>query len=157
MLMEEPTVEMFEEWKKTWNEYKNKLKPNKKSATEVVEYLKQKYIVVESVESELKQIVIDNITMNTYFSEKIPKGKSLKTQVFYIENINNGKILYDNQDEIFKGNKITVGIEFATSFFMVEGSSYLHDELIAFQGLDEKDLTNYFLVAEYISSFKKIY
>lgn len=33
----------------------------------------------------------------------------------------------------------------------VEGSSYLYNELIAFSGLDEQDIKNYFLVAQYIN------
>ena len=60
------------------------------------------------------------------------------------------KKLYDIQDNIFKGNKIFVGIELNTSYIFVEGSSYLYDDLIAFTGLDDKDITNYFLVAQYI-------
>ncbi len=38
---------------------------------------------------------------------------------------------------------------------MVEGSSELWNELFAFRGLDEEDLKNYYLVAEYISCLKQ--
>ena len=38
---------------------------------------------------------------------------------------------------------------------MVEGSSQLWDELFAFRGLDDDDLTDFYLVAEYISCLKK--
>lgn len=37
----------------------------------------------------------------------------------------------------------------------VEGSSYLYNELIAFSGLDEQDIKNYFLVAQYIKCKEK--
>ena len=75
----------------------------------------------------------------------------LKSRGFYIENSGAGKILYEKQDEIFQGIKIIVGIEYETNFFMVEGSSLLYDELTAFHGLDERELLNYFIVAQYIS------
>jgi len=38
---------------------------------------------------------------------------------------------------------------------MVEGSSMLWDELCAFQGLDAKDIENYYCVAQYISCLKR--
>ncbi len=46
-------------------------------------------------------------------------------------------------------------IELNTSYIFVEGSSYLYDELMAFTGLDDKDITNYFLVAQYIKCKEK--
>ena len=63
--------------------------------------------------------------------------------------------IYEKQDKIFAGSKIIVGIEYETNFFLVEGSSFLYDELTAFHGLNEKELSNYFLVAQYISCLSK--
>lgn len=82
-------------------------------------------------------------------------GVEPSVATFVIENKENGEILYENQDELFKGNNILVGIELESGFFYVEGSSLLWDELYAFQGLDEKDIQNYFCVSEYISCLKK--
>ena len=80
-------------------------------------------------------------------------------RIGYLEqSINTDKLdksLYEKQDNIFKGIKIIVGIELHTSYIFVEGSSYLYDELMAFTGLDDKDLTNYFLVAQYIKCKEK--
>lgn len=45
--------------------------------------------------------------------------------------------------------------ELNTSYVYVEGSSYLYDELMVFTGLDGKDITNYFLVAQYIKCKEK--
>ena len=62
--------------------------------------------------------------------------------------VKNGKLLYEKQDNIFKGEDIFVGIEMETGFIHVEGSSLLWDELFAFRGLDTDDLKNIYLVAE---------
>ncbi|MEN6609365.1 MAG: hypothetical protein ABFC24_00850 [Methanoregulaceae archaeon] len=73
---------------------------------------------------------------------------------FFIEGTGAGKHLYENQNDPFKGNNIIVGLELETAFFMVEGSSQLWDELFAFRGLDEEDLNNFYLVAEYVACLK---
>ncbi|GKX66729.1 hypothetical protein [Inconstantimicrobium mannanitabidum] len=156
MLMQQPTLEMVERWKDVWREYKDKLLPNRKSGIEVVEYLKNKYILKELNDDNAKQVVIDNLLYNKSLADKLPMGVETSVFTFVIENKDNGKFLYENQDEIFKGNNIFVGIELKSGFFCVEGSSLLWDELYAFRGLDEKDIRNYFCVAEYISCVKKI-
>lgn len=155
MLMQEPTPEMVERWKEVWIEYRDKLLPNRKYGKEVVEYLKNKYLMEELNDDNLKQVVIDNLLYNKPFTEKLPMGVEPSVVTFVIENKDNGKFLYENQDEIFKGNNVFVGVELGSGFFCVEGSSLLWDELYAFQGLDEKDIQNYFCVAEYISCLKK--
>lgn len=154
MLMQEATSEMVESWKTIYNEYKEKLYPNKKTALEIIEYLKQKYPLMEQTEEEIKQVVVDNVILNES-NHKLHNGKLLTVKVFYIENIGLGNSLYKKQDDVFKGCKIIVGVELETAFFMVEGSSLLWDELFAFRGLDEDDLSNFYLVAEYITCLKK--
>jgi len=155
MLMQEPTPEMVERWKKVWIEYKDKLLPNRKSGKEVVEYLKNKYLMEALNDDNAKQVVINNILYNKPLADKLPMGVEPLVATFFIENKDNGKFLYENQDEIFKGNNVFVGVELESGFFCVEGSSLLWDELYAFQGLDEKDIQNYFCVAEYMSCLKK--
>jgi hypothetical protein len=56
---------------------------------------------------------------------------------------------------MFRGRAIIVAVELHSAYFMVEGSSLLWDELFAFRGLDEEDLANYYLVAEYIGCLKR--
>ncbi len=66
--------------------------------------------------------------------------------------------MYDIQDDIFRYNKILVGIELNSSYIFVDGSSYLYnlyDELIYFSGLDEEDIKNYFLSAQYVQYREK--
>lgn len=155
MLMQKPTPEMIESWKAVWNEYKDKLLPNRKSGKEVVKYLKNKYLLEELHDDNAKQVVINNVLYNTCCSDKLRRGVEPSAVTFILENKDRGKFLYENQDEIFKGNSIFIGVELESGFFCVEGSSLLWEELYAFQGLDEKDIQNYFCVAEYISCLKK--
>lgn len=48
-----------------------------------------------------------------------------------------------------------IGMESETGFVYVEGSKELSDEITAFQGLDLEELTNFYLVANYVRCLKK--
>ena len=150
MLMQEPTEELIKEWQDIYNKNKDKLKPNKKEGLEIIEYLKENYSVIEIESSKFEKIVYDNIVLNEFSNQKLC-GENPIIRLFEVTD----KKLYEKQDNVFKGIKIIVGIELRTSFIYVEGSSYLYDELVAFTGLDNKDLTNYFLVAQYIKCKEK--
>ena len=150
MLMQKPTEEMIKEWQEIYNKCKDNIKPNKKDSLEIIEYLKEKYSVVEVENTELEKVVYDNIVLNEYSNQKLC-GKNPIIRLFEVTD----KSLYEKQDNIFKGIKIIVGIELHTSYIFVEGSSYLYDELMAFTGLDDKDITNYFLVSQYIKCKEK--
>ena len=155
MLMQEATPEMFEAWKVTWNEYKDRLLPNRKSGAEIVAYLSDKYLLTEIHDDEALQVVTENVLNNEPFAEKIPVGNTPSPVTFFVKNTGKGKILFENQDEVFKENKIFVGVDLTSGFFCVEGSSMLWDELCAFRGLDEKDIQNPYCVAEYISCLRR--
>ncbi|MDE6023852.1 MAG: hypothetical protein K2G45_00165, partial [Lachnospiraceae bacterium] len=117
---------------------------------EIIEHLKENYSVVEVENPVLEKVVYDNIVLNEYSNQKLC-GKNPIIRLFEVTDKN----LYEKQDAIFKGIKIIVGIELNTSYIFVEGSSYLYDELMVFAGLDDKDITNYFLVAQYIKCKEK--
>lgn len=151
MLMQEPTEDMIKEWKEIYFQYKDKIKPNKKDGMEIVEYLKKYYDIKELQNQELENIVADNIKNNEFNSCKL-KGENPIIKIYKINNIGKGKELYDVQDNVFKGITIIVGIELKTSYIFVEGSSYLYDELTTYAGLDEYDIKNYFLVAQYVKN-----
>jgi hypothetical protein len=155
--MQEATPEMIERWKAIWAEFKPRLKPNRKPASDLITYLVSKYPVKEVADEKLKQVVIDNLLSNKCLAEKLPAGKHPVAVCFYIEDTGPGKLLYAGQDKIFSGLTIFVGVELETGFFLVEGSSELWDELFAYQGLDEKDLDNFYLVAEYIACLRKFH
>ncbi len=54
-----------------------------------------------------------------------------------------------------KDSSVLVGIDLVTGFFHIEGKDInrvaeIYDDLFLFRGLDETDIKNYFLVAQYI-------
>lgn len=156
MLMREPTPEMLKEWKAVWQEYKDLLKPNRKSGQELLDYLSRKYVITEIQDKEAAEAVCLNVTMNKPRSEKLPVGAAPQPKTYFVENRGNGCALYKNMDEIYKDvTRIFVGIDRTSGYYMVEGSSMLWDELCAFQGLDPADIQNYYCVAEYIACLKK--
>ena len=55
MLMQKCSKEMIEAWKAVYAEYKTQLRPNKKTASEVIEYLKQKYPLAEPTDGKWKR------------------------------------------------------------------------------------------------------
>lgn len=154
MLMSEPTSEMLEQWKKDFEEYKDKLTVNRKSASEVIEYLLTNYPVKEVTNEHWEKLIIEDINANSFSIEKIPEGAQLSAKVFEILNQGNGTYLYENQDSIFEGCTIYVGIELCSAIVHIEGSSLLHDELFVYQGLDAYDIKNPFLVSEYVNLSK---
>ncbi|MCL2368700.1 MAG: hypothetical protein FWC72_06860 [Oscillospiraceae bacterium] len=155
MLRQEPTPEMIAEWKIVWQTYKDKLRPNRKSGADIVTYLTDNYPLRELHDKSATQVIIDNVVLNAYSAEKIPNGMVPSAVTFFVENIAAGKKLYDEPDELRGGSAIFVGVELASGYYHVEGSSLLWDELCAFQGLDETDIENFFCVAQYIEAIKQ--
>ncbi len=153
--MQEPSPEMVQTWKETFDTYRSRLSPNSKTGLEIVSYLTHEYQVSELMDDAKTQVVTDNILQNECIALKLPDGRSPDPKVFLIENTGRGAYLYENQDEVFSGIEIIAGIDLETGYFLVEGSSLLWDELFAFRGLDSEDLKNYYLVAEYIACAEK--
>lgn len=159
MLLSEPSKEKIEEWQLIWKEYKDKIIPNRKTGEELADYLTKKYstVRVNSVNGmDISEMITLEITDNDFLSWKLPVGKKPEAVAFIIENKGEGKKLYNEQDEMFKGLEIFFVVDLITGCFHVEGSSALYDELKAVQGLDEMDLQNFFAVAEYVECRKKL-
>ncbi|MCC0653974.1 hypothetical protein [Clostridioides sp. ES-S-0001-03] len=152
---QEVSQQKVREWKAVYEKYRSTLNVNAKSILELVEYLKQKYTLKEEASEEFKNVVINNIKLNKPFSKKIPSNKELKPIVFTIQNEGKAKTLYENQEEVYSGCSIVVGMEFETGCVFVEGSSELADEITTFKGLDEDDINNYYLLANYVRCIKK--
>ena len=148
MLMQPATEDMLRQWKETQRKYRSKLSPNRKTGEEVAAYLCREYETEETMEKRYRDAVVGNVLENGYSSEKLPQGAEPKVRVFHILREGKGEELYREQDAIFSGLEIYVGIELETGYLQVEGSSALYDELFFFRGLDERDLENCFLVAQ---------
>ncbi len=161
MITQKVTPKMLAEWKKIYEQYKNILVPNRKSGAELLHYLQSNYSLTEITDEKVLRVISENICMNQFYAEKLPDGQQPIPKAFYLEDIGNGHKFYtpENQDSSdLWGDEITkifVGIDLCGGFYMVEGSTMLWDELLAFQGLDEKDLTKFVIVAEYINALKR--
>lgn len=161
MITTEPTREMFEEWKAVWKQYKDLLRPNRKSGAELLTYLQSNYPLTEIFDKKALDVISENVALNDHLAEKLPVGQSPVPRAFFLENTGNGRRFYlaENRDcPDLWGSDITrifVGVDLSSGFYTVEGSTLLWDELCAFQGVDERDLQNYVITAQYISALKR--
>ncbi len=155
MLTRKVTPELVTTWKETAKTFRPLLQANKKTGPEILAYLTGKYPVREFTTDTLRDVVEDNILSNECHARKMPAGKTPEVYGFVIENTGTGKHLYETQDELFRGRAIIGGVELHSGYFMVEGSSLLWDELCAFRGLDEDDLENFYMVAEYVGCLRR--
>ena len=156
MLTQPATPELVAAWKKTWAEQHGRLAPNRKSGAEVLAHLAAGYPLRETRDEAHLGVVRDSVLANGFLREKLPAGAEPLPRAFFVANEGAGAALYAHQDEVFRGIDIFVGIDCASGFVHVEGSSRLFDELVAFQGLDERDIENYFLVAQYVDCLERM-
>ncbi|MDO5294855.1 MAG: hypothetical protein Q4F05_19140 [bacterium] len=133
MVMKKVTPDMIKEWKRIYEENRNLLLPNRKSGIELERYLKTHYVITPIIDREADKVVLENIIENEIFRDKLPKGVMPNPVTYYVGE-----------------SKVFVGIDLVTGYFYVEGSEKIHDELFAYRGLDDKELDNYYLVAEYV-------
>ncbi len=149
------TPELVTQWKHTYSDYRERLHPNRKSGDELLAALKERYPLRELSGEVAKKVVCDSVLSNDVLREQLPDGMHPKPACFIVKRTGTGMKLYDQQDACFAGIDIFVGIDLASGWFCVEGSSLLWDELYAFRGLNEKDLENFYSVAEYVSCLKR--
>lgn len=136
MLTKEPTQEQIYEWQRIFESYRSSMNPNRKTGSEIDSYFRSKYLYQVYDNPEFKRIVAFNIVQNEYSNSKLPNGAK----------------------PIIKGYKIgdvIVGIDLVSGEFYVESEDIdksvpVYDDLFVYRGLDEEDLKNCFLVAEYV-------
>lgn len=136
MLTIEPTLEMLAEWKRIFETHHSEMKPNRKSGAEVDQYFREKYVYQIFNDAVFQKVVALNITENEFYRNKLPKD--------VLPNI-----------QSYKTGNVLVGIDLYTGEFHIESENIeevvpIHDDLFAYRGLDEEDLKNIFLVAEYV-------
>lgn len=161
MITQKPTLEMLIEWKNTFEQYKDLLRPNRKSGADLLKYLQSNYFLTEITDQKVLTVISENVSRNKVYAEKLPTGQLPLPKAFYLEDMGSGHKFYLSQNkdspDLWGGEitRIFVGVDLSSGFYMVEGSTMLWDELCAFQGVDEKDLENYVVVAGYISALKR--
>lgn len=142
MITSEPTAEMIQEWKQVYEVNHKQLKPNRISGREVDKYFRSKYSPALYYSPEFKKVVEYNIITNEHSREKLPTGVLPQIATYTLD-----------------GNTVLVGIDLITGYFHVESENTekmaaIYDDLFVIRGLDEKDLENFFLVAQYIQCSK---
>lgn len=155
MLTQPPTQEMIEHWKAVWRQYRGRLTPNRKSGQELLDYLCARYPLTEIDDPEAYEVVRQNVLQNEHLAQKLPVDTKPIPRAFFVEDTGKGHELFACRESLWTGDKIFVGIDLASGWYLVEGSCVLRDELCAFQGVDETDLENFYLVAEYISCLER--
>lgn len=143
------------EWRKTHMQFKDKLRPNRKSGKEVLEFLQNKYILDEINEQKAFNAVYETVLKNDFQKQKLPSNSQPEPKTFILKNEGNGKIIYDNQENIWENSPVFIGIDLSSGYVLIEGSCLLYDEIYAFQGIDKFDIENCVRVAEYIDCIKR--
>ena len=136
MLTEEPTPELVKEWKRIFETYHTSMLPNRKTGSEVDSYFRSKYPCQVYDNTEFKKVVEFNIVENEHSRNKLPNEEKPYIKSYSIDDV-------------------LVGIDLVSGEFHVESEDInksipIYDDLFVYRGLDEEDLKNYFLVAEYI-------
>lgn len=136
MITERPTEAMILEWKRIYETYHAQLHPNRKSGVQVDAYFRAKYphIAVEDAvwASGAAQCVLEN----AHSCEKLPEGTRPDIRCY-------------------RTGAALVSIDLVTGEFFVECEDIpkavpIYDDLFVYRGMDEQDLGNYVLTAEYL-------
>lgn len=141
MQMTKPTKKMIKEWKKIYTENRSVMKPNRKNGVEVNEYFCKKYDYIEIHDKKFEDVVVNNILLNDHNKAKL-KGNNIPLVKTYMV------------------KDVYVGIDIQSGFFHIESENMelaeqIYDDMFLFRGLDENDLDNFFLVAEYVQITNK--
>ncbi len=147
--------EKLREWREIHKQYKGKLTPNRKSGKEVLEYLLNKYLLDEFNEEKGARAVSETVLNNEFQKQKLPQNSQPEPKTYILRNEGNGKFIYDNQEDIWEGCPIFIGIDLSSGYVQIEGSCLLYDEIYAFQGIDKYDIENCVRVADYMDCLKK--
>ncbi len=136
MITSEVTPETLEEWKRISGLHRFKLSPNRKKGIEVDDYFRNKYTYQRFDSPRFKNVVEHNIVENEHSRRKLPKR--MKPDI-----------------HTYRVGDVLVGIDTVSGEFCVECEDIekvipVYDDLFVYRGLDEDDLKNYVLVAEYV-------
>lgn len=136
MITSEVTSGMLEEWKRIFDLHRSKLSPNRKKGIEVDDYFRNKYTYQRFDFPRFKNVVEHNIVENEHSRRKLPKR--MKPDI-----------------HTYRVGDVLVGIDTVSGEFCVECEDIekvipVYDDLFVYRGLDEDDLKNYVLVAEYV-------
>lgn len=136
MLTTEVIPELVEGWKRIFEANRLSLHPNRKTGKEIDDYFRKKYHYQTFDNEEFRKIVAYNIMENEHSRRKLPQGTRPNPQCYC-------------KDGVLVGIDLLSG-EFHVECEDINKAAAVYDDLFLYRGLDEEDLKNYFLVAEYI-------
>ncbi|NLI54847.1 MAG: hypothetical protein GX417_11115 [Clostridiales bacterium] len=155
MLTHQSTNADLARWKEEYATYKDRLRPNRISGAALPSYLESRYPLLPVDGAQANRVVCANILENECFRRELPPDTQPSPVCRIIAHEGAGEALYRDQDDVFAGCDILVGIDLTSGYFLVEGSSLLWDELFARRGLNETDLKNFYSVAEYVACLRR--
>ena len=155
MILAPVSQEKLNEWREIHKRFKDKLTENRKSGSDVLEYLKSKYLLEELTDQKSLSVVSENVLNNAFYKQKLPENSQPEPKTFVLKNEANGKTVYDNREDIWEGCPVFIGVDLISGYIHIEGSCLLYDEIFAFQGIDRYDLENFVRVGEYIECIKR--
>lgn len=140
MLTVEPTPEMTAEWKRVFEAHHAAMQPNRKSGAEVDAYFRAHYPWKPYNSADFCEMAAAEILENDYLRGKLREGTAPEIHSYMADGV-------------------LVGIDVNSGEFHIESEEIdkvipIHDDLFVFRGLDEEDLNNFFLVAEYVKLTK---
>ena len=137
MLTTEPTQEMVVKWKDMFEKHRFSMSANRKTGNELDAYFRNKYSFQTLEDTKFKRIVELNITENEYSKSKLPDGTQPIIHSYRV-------------GDVFVGID-TVSGEFHVECTDIQKAELIYDDLFVYRGLDEKDLENFFLTAQYLT------
>ncbi|MEG0526987.1 MAG: hypothetical protein RR531_05670 [Longicatena sp.] len=150
MFMRPATKEDVQSWKEIFEQYHRLITPSRKSAREMIAYLQEKYGCISFENEEWQQAIQKEVLMNEHNLEKVQPNTPMCVQLYQLEDNASSHHVFEQRAEVFKESEIFVGVEMNSGYLHIEGSDVLYDELFVYQGLDEQDIKNPFLVAQYV-------
>jgi len=146
-----PNAEQLNEWRRIWEENRDLITPDRKNGQQLIDYLHAIYELDEIIDQEISDVISGNITDNPHSAQKLPENAQPLPRAYYVKNTGSGRRLYERRnEEEAEVSRILVGVDTVSGCYHVEGSCLLWDELCAYQGLDESDLSNFVCTAMYV-------
>lgn len=137
MLTTEPTPEMAAEWKRIFEKHRDTLTPNRKSGQEVDRYFRENYAYQRLEKAEPLKAALPDFTQDDGDKKKCAEDAYANIRCYRVEDV-------------------LVAIDVCTGNFHVECETIekavpIYDDLFVYRGLDEEEIKNFFLAAEYIT------
>lgn len=162
MITGQPDEKTLSEWKELWMRYKDGLHPNRKSGRELLTYLQSNYALRERFDPTALDAVSWSVMSNEYLAEKLPAGRQPIPRSFLLKTRGRGENSILRKIRIARScgappvRKFWWGWTWPAGIIWCKGVPCFGTSFGAFQGLDERDLQNYVITAQYIRALERV-